>query len=261
MRLGTSLYAARHNRWQGIGQVPRTPSRHGISRYLAPNARLLRPCRGRGLRGRGSRAVPRAGGRDAGQLPGAPDGPAAAASRRRRDEIDDIFADEPDTGRRTTSLRPVPGRGNGRSGSGDVTRPLRRPRSFNDVQDVADKFKDSIPVILNLQGTDTDLVQAADRLLQRPDLRPRRRHAADRRQGVPAHAAERRGVRRGAGAAHREGVLQPVMKLACAKGALALVRRCGWTDRSRQHGARDGAWLGRAGAVLRRRIGPRAGAR
>ena len=31
------------------------------------------------------------------------------------------------------------------------------PKSFNDVQDVADKFKDSIPVILNLQSTDTDL--------------------------------------------------------------------------------------------------------
>ena len=31
------------------------------------------------------------------------------------------------------------------------------PKSFNDVQNVADKFKDTIPVILNLQGTDTDL--------------------------------------------------------------------------------------------------------
>jgi cell division inhibitor SepF len=31
------------------------------------------------------------------------------------------------------------------------------PRSFNDAQQIADKFKDSIPVILNLQGSDTDL--------------------------------------------------------------------------------------------------------
>ena len=31
------------------------------------------------------------------------------------------------------------------------------PRSFNDAQSIADKFKDSVPVILNLQGTDTDL--------------------------------------------------------------------------------------------------------
>ena len=31
------------------------------------------------------------------------------------------------------------------------------PRSFNDAQQVADKFKEGIPVILNLQGTDADL--------------------------------------------------------------------------------------------------------
>ena len=78
------------------------------------------------------------------------------SARRRRDEIDDIFADDPRTELRTTSLRPVGGRGNGRSG-GDVRVHFVAPRSFNDVQDVADKFKDSIPVILNLQGTDTDL--------------------------------------------------------------------------------------------------------
>jgi cell division inhibitor SepF len=78
------------------------------------------------------------------------------SSRRRRDEIDDIFADDAATDRRTTALRPVPGRGNGRSGS-DVRVHWVAPKNFNDVQDVADKFKDSIPVILNLQGTDTDL--------------------------------------------------------------------------------------------------------
>ena len=31
------------------------------------------------------------------------------------------------------------------------------PKSFNDAQDVADKFKDSIPVIVNLQSSDPDL--------------------------------------------------------------------------------------------------------
>jgi cell division inhibitor SepF len=31
------------------------------------------------------------------------------------------------------------------------------PRSFNDAQQIADKFKESIPVILNLQGTDQEL--------------------------------------------------------------------------------------------------------
>ena len=31
------------------------------------------------------------------------------------------------------------------------------PKSFNDAQQVADKFKDGVPVVLNLQSTDTDL--------------------------------------------------------------------------------------------------------
>jgi cell division inhibitor SepF len=75
--------------------------------------------------------------------------------RRRRDEFDDIFAeDEPRGGRSTTALRPVGGRG---SGNGDVRVHLVVPKSFNDAQQIADKFKDSIPVILNLQSSDTDL--------------------------------------------------------------------------------------------------------
>ena len=76
------------------------------------------------------------------------------SARRRRDEIDDIFADDAGAERRGP-LRPV-GRGNGRGG-GDVRVHFVAPKSFNDVQDVADKFKDAIPVIINLQGTDTDL--------------------------------------------------------------------------------------------------------
>ena len=81
------------------------------------------------------------------------------SSRRRRDEFDDIFADEGGSSeRRTTSLRPVGGgrTANGRGG-GDVQVHFVAPKSFNDVQNVADKFKETIPVILNLQGTDTDL--------------------------------------------------------------------------------------------------------
>jgi cell division inhibitor SepF len=31
------------------------------------------------------------------------------------------------------------------------------PKSFNDAQQVADKFKDHIPVVLNLQSTESDL--------------------------------------------------------------------------------------------------------
>jgi cell division inhibitor SepF len=77
-----------------------------------------------------------------------------SSSRRRRDEIDDIFADDPAADRRTGVLRPVE---SGRNGRGDVRVHLVVPKSFNDAQDVADKFKDAIPVILNLQGSDTDL--------------------------------------------------------------------------------------------------------
>ena len=62
------------------------------------------------------------------------------------------------------------------------------PRSFNDAQQIADKFKDGIPVILNLQSDRPGALQAPDRLRERPDLRPQRRHAARRRQGLPAHA-------------------------------------------------------------------------
>jgi cell division inhibitor SepF len=76
--------------------------------------------------------------------------------RRRRDEFDDIFAeDEPRGGgstRQGAVLRSVSSRGNG-----DVRVHLVVPKSFNDAQQIADKFKDSIPVILNLQSSDTDL--------------------------------------------------------------------------------------------------------
>jgi len=72
--------------------------------------------------------------------------------RARRDEIDDIFADdEPISASRTSVLRPV---GNGGS---DVQVHLVIPRNFNDAQQVADQFKRSVPVILNLQTTDHEL--------------------------------------------------------------------------------------------------------
>jgi cell division inhibitor SepF len=72
--------------------------------------------------------------------------------RRRRDEFDDIFADDEPAAGRAAPLRPVGGRGNG-----DVRVHLVVPKSFNDAQQIADKFKDSIPVILNLQSSETDL--------------------------------------------------------------------------------------------------------
>ena len=52
--------------------------------------------------------------------------------RRRRDEIDDIFADEPrSTARPTRVLRPV--ETNGRAGGVDVQVHLVIPRNFNDA--------------------------------------------------------------------------------------------------------------------------------
>lgn len=71
--------------------------------------------------------------------------------RGRRDEIDDIFADdEPISASRTRTLRPV-------GGDSDVKVHLVIPRNFNDAQQVADQFKRSVPVILNLQTTDHEL--------------------------------------------------------------------------------------------------------
>jgi cell division inhibitor SepF len=79
--------------------------------------------------------------------------------RRRRDEFDDIFADDPIAERRTTALRPVAGPRPSNGRGGDVRVHFVAPKNFNDVQDVADKFKEAIPVILNLQGSDTDLAK------------------------------------------------------------------------------------------------------
>jgi cell division inhibitor SepF len=71
--------------------------------------------------------------------------------RSRHDEIDDIFADdEPITASRTRVLRPV-------DTDSDVKVHLVIPRNFNDAQQVADQFKRSVPVILNLQTTDHEL--------------------------------------------------------------------------------------------------------
>jgi cell division inhibitor SepF len=86
--------------------------------------------------------------------------------RRRRDEFDDIFSDDEAPAapaRPAAMLRSVTG---GRAGSsrssagsaGDFGVHLVIPKSFNDAQQVADKFREGTPVILNLQGIDTPLV-------------------------------------------------------------------------------------------------------
>lgn len=76
--------------------------------------------------------------------------------RRRRDDFDDIFADDaPAEGsRQTRVLRPVGGNG-GREL--DLQVHLVVPKNFNDAQQVADRFKEDVPVILNLQQSDPEL--------------------------------------------------------------------------------------------------------
>jgi cell division inhibitor SepF len=78
--------------------------------------------------------------------------------RRGRDDIDDIFGDDEPVGarRRRGRLRPVQG-GNGGAGGSDFAMHVVTPRNFNDAQQVADEFKRSKPVIINLQSTDREL--------------------------------------------------------------------------------------------------------
>jgi cell division inhibitor SepF len=80
---------------------------------------------------------------------------------RRRQEFDDWTDPEADANDRTAVSRPrrradvAPMRGPTPVPSVRVH--LVVPRSFNDAQQIADKFKDAIPVILNLQGSDQEL--------------------------------------------------------------------------------------------------------
>ena len=74
-----------------------------------------------------------------------------------------------DVSGRTAAVRPAgaraaayPYRGHARPAleavaSASVRVHLVVPRSFNDAQSIADKFKESVPVIVNLQGTDVEL--------------------------------------------------------------------------------------------------------
>ena len=86
--------------------------------------------------------------------------------RRRRDEFDDIFAEEAEdrpARRQALALRSVAGgraaaAARGSQAANEFGVHLVIPKSFNDAQQVADKFREGIPVILNLQGIDTQLV-------------------------------------------------------------------------------------------------------
>lgn len=67
-------------------------------------------------------------------------------------DIDDIFGEDEPAPRRRRSAEPM---GNG--GGSDFSMHVVTPRSFNDAQSIADEFKRSKPVIINLQSTDREL--------------------------------------------------------------------------------------------------------
>ncbi|MDQ3669358.1 MAG: cell division protein SepF [Actinomycetota bacterium] len=80
--------------------------------------------------------------------------------RRRQPEFDDWSEPDDEDSARTAVLRPAGGRRRvplEAVASASVKVHLVVPRSFNDAQSIADKFKDAVPVILNLQGADTEL--------------------------------------------------------------------------------------------------------
>jgi cell division inhibitor SepF len=88
-----------------------------------------------------------------------------ASSNRRRSasDFDDIYSDE--MAYRAQRPAPVPPRGGTvRPLPSLVEQPpvkvhLVMPKNFNDAQVIADKFKGSIPVILNLQASENDLAK------------------------------------------------------------------------------------------------------
>jgi cell division inhibitor SepF len=84
----------------------------------------------------------------------------STSSSRGRTDYDDIFADEP---RRSSGARGTAPSSQQVVRSIGPTRPARVevhlviPKNFNDAQQVADKFKVDVPVIINLQSSDTEL--------------------------------------------------------------------------------------------------------
>jgi cell division inhibitor SepF len=84
-------------------------------------------------------------------------------ARRSRRTYDDDWTDpEPEDPQRTSILRPRAETRRVRNlepvrGSGTSRVHLILPRSFNDAQQLADRFKVGVPVILNLQSADAEL--------------------------------------------------------------------------------------------------------
>ena len=78
---------------------------------------------------------------------------------RGRNDYDDIFADEPRrrSGTSASSQQVVRAIEPARPPRVEVH--LVIPKNFNDAQQIADKFKVDIPVIINLQGAETELAK------------------------------------------------------------------------------------------------------
>ena len=77
------------------------------------------------------------------------------APRRRQEQFDDwTDPGEQPAAAAATPMRP---RLRAADGPGSVRMHLVIPRSFNDAQQIADRFKQDIPVILNLQSSDQEL--------------------------------------------------------------------------------------------------------
>jgi cell division inhibitor SepF len=74
------------------------------------------------------------------------------------DSLSDVGAESPPPHRRAR-LRGVESRARDRHHEPQVKVHLVLPRSFNDAQQIADRFKNAMPVILNLQSADGDLAK------------------------------------------------------------------------------------------------------
>jgi cell division inhibitor SepF len=100
-------------------------------------------------------------GRDGGRVNGRENGHAGPSTRSAERAAHDLHGEGPRPTRRAAAP-PV-------RNAGAVVRPLPTPTSskpfvvspssFNDAQEVADKFKINVPVILNLQGVERDLAR------------------------------------------------------------------------------------------------------
>ena len=84
---------------------------------------------------------------------------ASSTAARSRNDYDDIFADEPRRRSSSSASSQPPVRALEPARPARVEVHLVIPKNFNDAQQIADKFKVDVPVIINLQGSDTELAK------------------------------------------------------------------------------------------------------